>query len=156
MSIISRDSEVVERIRRFDRFYEKRLRKAVRAATNEDFSAADIRVLSELDWANGGCSGTWLSFRLDLDNGYVFRVLKKLEAWELIAPGDPLPDARTRTWDLTWQGREFARQIEKEYRDRVVGVLFDVLPSEQARLVEAMRVIEEILGKRAMLDAQNT
>ena len=95
-----RDSQIIERIRRFDRFYEKRLRKAVRAATNEDFSAADVRVLNELGWANGGATGAWLSYRLDLDTGYLCRVLKKLEAFRLVAPEASLADARMRTWEL--------------------------------------------------------
>lgn len=107
-------SEAVEQIRRFDRFYEKLLRKAVRAAANEDFSAADVAVLNELGWADGGCPGAWLGFRLDLDTGYLCRVLKKLEAFGLVAAVPSLAD-------LT-------------------------------RLVEAMQVIEEILGGTLLRD----
>ena len=145
--MISRDSSVVEQVRRFDRFYEPILRKAVRAAANEDFSAADVRVLNELGWVDGGGSGAWLSYRLDLDPARTCRVLKKLEAFSLVAPSDSTIDARMRNWCLTPLGRQFAESIEAEYRDRVTRMLFDVMPADHARLAEAMSVIEEVLHR---------
>lgn len=145
--MISTDSHIVERIRRFDRFYATILRKAVRAAANEDFSASDMRVLNELGWSDGGGSGAWLSHRLDLHPAQICRVLKKLQAYGLVASLESPADARARTWDLTPRGRQFADAIEAEYRERVLRLLFDVLPSEQDRLVEAMGVIERTLHR---------
>ena len=129
--MISRDSPLVTQIRRFDRFYETIHRKAVRAAANEDFSTADVRVLNELDWSDGGGSGAWLSFRLDLGPARICRVLKKLEAYGLVSATGSPTDSRARNWDLTPLGRQFADDIESEYRDRVVWLLLDVMPAEQ-------------------------
>ena len=148
--MISTDSPVVEQIRRFDRFYETLLRKAVRAAANEDLSAADVRVLNELGWSDQGSSGAWLSYRLDLDPARICRVLKKLQAFGLVASTDSPTDARMRTWGLTPLGREFADSIEAEYRERVLRLLLDVLPADQDRMIEAMRVIEHALHRAWM------
>ena len=150
--MISRDSKVIEQVRRFDRFYEKRLRKQACAAANEDFSPADVAVLGELLWTDGGGTGAWLSYRLDLDAGYLSRVVKKLESNGLLEPIRSSDDARTRTWELTSRGRDFAESIEAEFRDRAADVLNGVFPPDQARLVQAMRVIEEILGATPVRD----
>lgn len=92
--MISADSPEVEQIRQFDRFYETLLRKAVRAAVSEDFSAAEVRILNELGWSDRGGSGAWLSGRLDLGPARTCRVLKKLEAYGLVASTDSPTDAR--------------------------------------------------------------
>lgn len=155
--MFSRDGEAIDQIRRFDRFYAKRLAVQARAVANEDLSPADAAVLSELLWSEGGGSGAWLSFRLDLDSGYVSRVLKKLEANGLLVAVHSSADARMRTWELTALGREFAVGIEAEHRERVAVLLYGILPSDHTRLVQAMRVIEEVLGAtpvRDLLDAR--
>ena len=139
-------SPAVDQIRRFERFYEKRLRKALRTAAIEDFTAADIRVLSELGWSNAGRNGAWLSDRLDLDPSYLRRVLKKLEAYDLVVSRSSARDARRVDWELTRHGRRFADDIETEYRDRVSRALLDVFPDAEVRLLDAMSVIMEILG----------
>lgn len=148
--MISRDSPVVQQIRRFDRFYETLLRKAVRAAANEDFSPADVRVLNELGWSEYGASGVWLSHRLDLHPARICRVLRKLQAYGLVEPAASPTDARMLTWDLTPLGRQFADSIEAEYRERVLRLLIDVLPADHKRLAKAMHVIEQALHRAWM------
>jgi DNA-binding MarR family transcriptional regulator len=145
--MIPTDSPTIERIRRFDRFYERILRKAVRAAASEEFCAADVRALNELGWSDRGGSGAWLAHRLDLHPARTCRVLKKLEAYGLVASVGSPADARARIWALTPLGREFADRIEAEYRERVVCLLLDVLPADLDRLVEAMSVIEQALHR---------
>ena len=92
------DTLAIERIRRFDRFCENRVRMAAGALAIEDFSFADIGVLTELAWVDGHVCGAWLSYRLGLDTGYLCRVLKKLDASGLVVSKDSSTDARKRIW----------------------------------------------------------
>jgi DNA-binding MarR family transcriptional regulator len=135
----------IDRIRRFERFYEEYVRHGDRGEVRDDFSATDLRVLHELGLGGEGGSGAWLSYRLDLDPGHVCRALKKLEAWTLVTSRPHRHDRRMRSWDLTPLGRSFADGIEARHRERIRDGLLGMLPREQQRLVRAMRVVEEIL-----------
>src|SRR5688572_13037913 len=75
-----REERCLDRMRAFERWYEFYLRKSQSLASNEDFSVNDIRVLQELFFAESGASGAWLAHRLDLDEGYLCRILQKLMA----------------------------------------------------------------------------
>lgn len=150
--MISGDSVLVDQVRRFDRFYAKRLARQACAPANEDFSPADVALLSELLWSEGGGSGAWLAYRLDLDPGYTSRVLKKLEAHGLVVATHSASDARSRIWELTPLGRKFAVSIEAEHRENAAWMLMGVFAPDQVRLVEAMRVIQEVLGATPLRD----
>src|SRR6188768_720040 len=91
----------VDQVRRFERIYESHQRKRRRAVATEDFTIADMRVVNELGFAGGGANGAWLAWRLDLDTGYVCRILKKLEAYDLALSRNSHHDRRTREWELT-------------------------------------------------------
>lgn len=117
---------------RFERTYGAYLRKVRKAVATEDFSVA------------------WLAHRLDYDTGYMCRILKKLQAYDLVTPGPSDRDGRMRDWTLTKRGRAFAASIESEHRDRARSALDALDPDEERRLVDAMRVIEEILSTDAL------
>jgi DNA-binding MarR family transcriptional regulator len=146
------DSQI-DRIRRFERVYEAHLRRSRRAVATEDFSVADTRVLHELWFAAGGGSAAWLAYRLDMDTGYLCRILKKLQAFGLVTSRPSADDRRMRDWELTKWGGEFAEGIEKEFRDRARSAFAALRPDEQRRLVDALPVIEEVLSRDAMRSA---
>jgi DNA-binding MarR family transcriptional regulator len=136
----------IDQMRRFERLYERYLRAAARAIPMDDFTEGDMRVAHELGFAREGGSGAWLAYRLGLDEGYICRILKKLEAYGLATSRRVHRDRRVRAWSLTKLGREFATSIESDHRERVRLVLFDLQPDDQPLLVEAMKTIERILA----------
>ena len=137
----------LDRIRRFERFYERHFRQMHRRVAMEDFTLADTTVLHEMGIVEGAVSAAWLCDRLGLDSGYLARILKKLEACGLAMSNPAAGDRRMREWRLTRHGNDFARSIEREYRDRAREA-FAKLPEEhQRRLVEAMANIEELLRR---------
>ena len=142
--------ERIEQVRRFERFYERHLRQTLRSIAMEDFSLADARVVHEMSLFERGVSGACLGPRLGLDAGYLCRIFKKLEACGLLESWDSPGDGRCRDWGLTARGRRFSARIESHYRSRVRDALEWLREDEQRRLVEAMRVIEEILGRNAV------
>ena len=141
----------VDRIRRFERIYERGLRKRRRSAANEDFSVADVRVIEELGHAGDARSGAWLGGVLDVDTGYLCRILNKLEAYGLVASRPSLSDRRTRDWELTEGGRRFATSIESACRERVGSDLAELLPDERRQLFQALAVIESVLLRLEMI-----
>ena len=135
----------LDQLRRLDRRYALfRARRHSRAPI-EDFNAADLRVIEELHMAAGGFSGSTLSSRLCLDQGYVCRTLKKLEGGGLVTSRRSTIDRRMRDWNLTKMGRAFAASQEAQWRDLAYWTLLMIPPDDQHRLAEAMTVIEKIL-----------
>jgi DNA-binding MarR family transcriptional regulator len=142
----------VDQVRRFERAYESCLRKEQKAVAtaSEDFSVADVRVIAELGFAAGGASEAWLAWRLDLDTGYLCRIVKKLRAYGLVESRASSKDGRMRDWELTKDGCDFAARIEDGHRARVRSAL-DLLPTrDQRRIVRAIGVIERLLMQDAI------
>jgi DNA-binding MarR family transcriptional regulator len=135
----------VEQLRRFERLCELYLRRVRKSHATEDFSAVDMRLIQVMSMPNGTGSGASLAACLSLHKGYVCRVLKKLEAYGLVAAQDSATDGRAREWRLTEEGHEFAATIDSQCRDRA-DIRVDFLPEkDRRRLVEAMSTVEELL-----------
>src|SRR5690349_10929996 len=109
----------VDRIRRFERIHERRVRKRRQSAATEDFAVVDVRVIEELGHAGDARSGAWLGGVLGLDSGYLCRILNKLEAYELVISRPSVADRRMRDWELTGRGLEFASRLEAACRECV-------------------------------------
>ncbi|WP_369366942.1 GNAT family N-acetyltransferase [Streptomyces sp. CG4] len=85
---------------------------------------------------------------LDLDAGYLSRILNKFEDAGLIERGPSNTDPRRRRVRLTARGREAAGLLDERARDTVGALLDTVPPADRPRLAEAMRTIQDILGER--------
>lgn len=137
--------ERARKVIRFERFYAPRLREAIKAAFVNDVNAAELGVLHLLrDWP---CPPGWLSWRLDMDPGYVSRILAKLEWNGLIVMSPSASDGRGRTATLTDRGRAATRYLEQFHEERAQHILEGLPVRQQERLVRAMAVIVEVLTR---------
>src|SRR5262245_46601128 len=96
------DRVLVDRVRSFNRTVTQRV-----GALDDHFLARD-RPLGEsrLLWEIGedGCDVRRLRSKLDLDSGYVSRLLRSLEADGLVTVEPSPEDRRVHTARLTWAG----------------------------------------------------
>ncbi|MGV4981953.1 bifunctional helix-turn-helix transcriptional regulator/GNAT family N-acetyltransferase [Streptomyces sp. NRAIS3] len=83
---------------------------------------------------------------LDLDAGYLSRILNRFEDAGLIERGPSASDPRRRRVRLTARGREAAGLLDERARDTVGALLDTVAPADRPRLAAAMRTIQDILG----------
>ena len=83
---------------------------------------------------------------LDLDSGYLSRVLRKFEKRGFIARKTSAEDARQSHLALTARGRRSFAPIEKRSQASVGATLGRLDHGQQARLVAAMAEIETLLG----------
>lgn len=133
--------EIAE-VRRFNRLVTQRV-----GALNDHYLARDrplgeARVLWEIDT---GADVRDLRARLDLDSGYLSRLLRALEAAGLVTVEASERDRRVRIARLTDQGRA-ERVILDERADDLAGSLLAPLNAKQrARLVDAMREVDRLL-----------
>ena len=85
--------------------------------------------------------------RLDLDSGYVSRLLRSLEADGLVTVSTDDADRRRRSVKLTGAGRD-ERAVLDERSDDLAGSLLQALDErERVELVDAMRRVERLLAR---------
>jgi DNA-binding MarR family transcriptional regulator/GNAT superfamily N-acetyltransferase len=136
-------AEMVAQVRRFNRTVTQRI-----GVLNENFLASR-RTLGQnrLLWEIGtdGCDIRSLRARLDLDSGYVSRLLRALEASGLIAIEQSATDGRVRTAHLTGAGRRELAMLDHRSDEAAAGILQPLNARQRDRLVTAMAEVERLL-----------
>ncbi|MCM3265737.1 helix-turn-helix domain-containing GNAT family N-acetyltransferase [Streptomyces thermoviolaceus] len=135
----------VQDVRAFNRFY-TRLIGALDYGRHlyAPYSLTESRVLYELAH-DGLMDAADLRARLDLDAGYLSRILTRFVDAGLIEREPSAADQRRRRLALTERGREVAALLDERARERVAALLDTVPPRDRRRLTEAMHTIRGIL-----------
>lgn len=137
----------IDAVRRFERFYERRIRDAYRAAAVNELTATELRVFAVLGEADDGRSGAWLNDRLRIDPGHLSRILKKFQAYGFVMPRPSELDARLREFALTDWGWRVWKGLEDFHCERIMANVEELPERQQRRLVHAMKVIEQVLTR---------
>jgi DNA-binding MarR family transcriptional regulator/GNAT superfamily N-acetyltransferase len=137
------DDGAIATVRRFNRLVTQRV-----GALDDRFLARD-RPLGEARvlWEVGaeGCEVRALRLRLDLDSGYLSRLLRSLEGAGLVTVEQLQSDGRVRMVRLTEAG-DAERAILEERSDQLAASLLAPLGrAQQDRLVAAMTEVERLL-----------
>jgi DNA-binding MarR family transcriptional regulator/GNAT superfamily N-acetyltransferase len=135
----------IDQVRRFNRFYTRRIGLLDRHYLDSGFSLAQVRVLYELAHRDRPTASD-LSQELGIDPGYLSRILMRFENAGLIARRPSERDARRSFLLLTRKGRTtFAPLQSRSTRDigRMLGAL---TPENRAQVVSAMQRIERLFA----------
>jgi DNA-binding MarR family transcriptional regulator/N-acetylglutamate synthase-like GNAT family acetyltransferase len=135
----------VEAVRRFNRFYTRRIGVLEEGLLRSPFSLTEARVIYELAH-HERTTATHLGEELGLDAGYLSRILRGFQKRGLIDKKPSETDGRQSILSLTEPGQEAFAKLNAASRSEVAAMLNELSPVEQHRLVEAMHVIEELLG----------
>ena len=134
----------VDGVRRFNRFYTQRIGVLTDHFLRTPYTLAETRVLWELAQGSRTSPGE-LATRLDLDPGYLSRILGRFEQQGLITRGASPTDGRRVALELTAPGREAFAPMNERQHDDVVAMLAALPAERQERLVRAMADIERAL-----------
>lgn len=132
-------------VRRFNRFYTKKIGVLHEGLLNSPFSLAEARVIYELAHP-GETTATDLCRELGLDGGYLSRILRRFKSAGLIDKRRSASDARQSLLSLTDKGKAAFASLDAGSRDQIGAILSHLPAADQTRLVGAMHAIEEILG----------
>ncbi len=132
-------------VRAFNRFYTKQIGLLRKGYLDSPFSLAEVRVLYELAHRKNPIAAE-ISKELDLDAGYLSRLLAKFEKRGLIARKASGTDARQSHLSLTARGRQAFAPLEVKTQKQVDSMLAKLPGADQQRLVDAMHTIEKLLG----------
>lgn len=137
----------VDAVRRFNRFYTRRVGALRGDLLGSEFSLPEARVLYEIaHLANP--TPTDLGRALDLDLGYLSRLLQSLRRRRLVQARSSREDARRSLLSLTASGRKAFATLDRRSRREVAGMLGALPSTDQERLVLAMETIETLLDRR--------
>lgn len=138
-------SESVSAVRQFNRFYTRQIGALDEGLLESTFSLAEARVIYEM--ANReGTTASELSSELDLDAGYLSRMLKAFQKRGLIEKNNSAADARQSILTLSGGGRKEFAKLDRMSRDQIDALLRKLSTSEQKRLLQAMKTIESLLS----------
>jgi DNA-binding MarR family transcriptional regulator/predicted GNAT family acetyltransferase len=131
-------------VREFNRVYTNLIGLLHGSYLDSPYSLTEARVLFEL--AQGGESEiSALRGALDIDAGYLSRILARFETDGLITRERSAADARRRVIALTGPGRQAFAELDQRSAADIAGLLGRLTDAEQQRLTAAMGTIRDIV-----------
>jgi DNA-binding MarR family transcriptional regulator/GNAT superfamily N-acetyltransferase len=134
----------VELVRRFNRFYTRRIGVLDEGLLRSPFSLTEARVLYELAHRRH-VRATWLARDLGLDAGYLSRMLARFEASGLVKKRRSKVDARFQVLTLTAAGRRTFAALDTASHEDARALLEPMVQFDRRRLIDAMQSIERVL-----------
>ena len=137
------DRTLVAQVRHFNRTVTQRVGALQDQYLARDRSLGEARLLWEI--GDGGRDLRSLRSDLDLDSGYLSRLLRSLEAAGLVAVDAKASDKRVRTARLTPAGRVEREILDERSDELAASFLAPLNEGQRERLVTAMGVVERLL-----------
>jgi DNA-binding MarR family transcriptional regulator/GNAT superfamily N-acetyltransferase len=134
----------VAALRSFNRFYTRQIGLLRRGYLDSPFSLAEMRVLYEL-MHRDRATATDIARALDLDAGYLSRILRSFERQGLVARVTSDKDARQSFLALTKKGRTTFMPHERKSQQSMAAMLSPLAVADQDRLIAAAKTIEQLL-----------
>jgi DNA-binding MarR family transcriptional regulator/N-acetylglutamate synthase-like GNAT family acetyltransferase len=141
-------SQRIGAVRRFNRFYTRQIGVLRKTYLDSPYSLGEMRVLYEISHGRD-VTASDVAKALDLDAGYLSRVLRNFEKRGLIVRKASPADARQSHLTLTARGRKTFAPAEKRSQRDVAAMLKNLEGGEQEKLVSAMQTIEGLLDGAA-------
>jgi DNA-binding MarR family transcriptional regulator/GNAT superfamily N-acetyltransferase len=113
---------------------------------NTPYSLTEARVIFELAQRDA-TEVTDLRRTLDLDAGYLSRILTRFESDGLVSRQRSEADARRQVIRLTPAGQEVYATLNERSATEIAAMLGRLSEADQRRLLDAMATIREVLGQ---------
>ena len=142
-----RDSAQVEALRRFNRFYTRRIGVLREGLLDTRFTLAQARVLYEIGTRTHSTFSE-INEELRLDPGYLSRILRGFASKRLVSRRKSPEDGRRVLLSLTTKGREAFAELEQRARADASTILAKVAPERRARLLASIDDLEDMLSEQ--------
>ena len=142
------DEGLVGLVRSFNRTVTQRIGALDDAFLARGRPLGQARLLWEI--GPGGARVRDLRTRLDLDSGYLSRLLRSLEDDGLVTIGPSRADGRVRVARLTSAGRAERAEYDRRSDDAAAAILGPLTSTQRARLAAAMAEVERLLTASAV------
>ncbi len=133
----------VDAVRAFNRDYTRRIGALDEGLLASPFTLTQARVLFELG-TRQQLSAHRICALLQLDAGYLSRIVQGFETSGLLRRHPSARDARARVLELTDAGREAFARLDAASRNAVAAQLGALAPAQRARMVETMHALRQL------------
>ena len=134
-------------VRRFNRFYTRKIGVLGKALLDTPFSLTEARLLYELAHRRAP-TATAVGHDLGLDAGYLSRLLAQFEKRGLVVRTPSPTDGRQTLLALTARGKAAFAPLNARQQQDVGALLARLSDADQQRMIDAMRAIEQVLEPR--------
>lgn len=142
------DGAAIAAIRRFNRFYTRKIGVLEQHLLESPFTLTEARVLFELAQRDD-LTARDIGTKLGLDPGYLSRIVHAFTEKNLITRKPVPSDRRQFRLSLTAKGRLAFGRLNQESQSDVADMLKALPADDGQRLVEAMTTIERLLDDEA-------
>jgi DNA-binding MarR family transcriptional regulator/predicted GNAT family acetyltransferase len=132
-------------VRHFNRFYTRQIGLLRHGLLGTSLSLTEGRVLYELAQRETTTAAE-LAADLDIDPGYLSRILRNFMASGLVASARSATDRRQSNLTLTDRGRETFSSLDRRSQQEIGALLDRLDDDEQRRLLAAMATIRTLLA----------
>jgi DNA-binding MarR family transcriptional regulator/N-acetylglutamate synthase-like GNAT family acetyltransferase len=143
----SEPQQRIEAVRRFNRFYTRRIGVLREGLLGSPFSLVEARIIYELA-QHGQTTATQLCRELGLDGGYLSRILRRFEKAGLIDKRRSETDGRQSLLRLTEPGQAAFAALDLRSRHDIGALIGELSREDQYRLVGAMHTVEVLLDAK--------
>lgn len=144
----------VKALRGFNRFYTSRI-GVLDPYLGSEFSLTEVRVLYELAHRDQP-SASELARDLQLDAGYLSRILRRFESQRWLQRVPSPADARRSLLKLTQRGHDVFAPLQQKSRDEATALLAPLAPPDRERLVAAIGKVQALLDPQAPAGSPHT
>jgi DNA-binding MarR family transcriptional regulator/ribosomal protein S18 acetylase RimI-like enzyme len=138
--------EHIAAVREFNRFYTARLGLLRKRHLDGEFSLTEARVLYEIGAAPNVTAST-LHQTLDLDPGYLSRLLALMVRRKLVRHKTSLADGREKLLSLSSLGESKLDQLNHQAALQIHGVLDNLSEADRETVVSSLSQVRRILGR---------
>jgi DNA-binding MarR family transcriptional regulator/N-acetylglutamate synthase-like GNAT family acetyltransferase len=135
----------IDTVRRFNRFYTRAIGVLQEGWLHSSFSLTEARVLYELAHREKP-TATVVGNSLDLDAGYLSRILGSFEKRGLVEKTPSEDDGRQSLLALTGEGRRQFGPLEARTIQQVSAMLEKLSENQQRQLIGVMQTIEKLVA----------
>jgi DNA-binding MarR family transcriptional regulator/GNAT superfamily N-acetyltransferase len=139
-------AEDVRKFRKFNRAYTKIIGTLEEGLLSTKFTLPQARVLYELATREEPQANE-IADELGMDPGYLSRILAMFRTSGLLNRTVSKKDGRVANMVLTRAGKQAFAILNRRSEEQAAAMLKDLLPSDRARVIQSMEVIEGLLGR---------
>lgn len=141
------DKEIIDDIRRFNRFYATVIGMLDSKISNTEYSITEARVLFEIREKNGEYIANDLVAKLNIDRSYMSRILRKLKKDELIEKKRSLNDSRKNSLSITDDGIKVLEHVNDSTDAQILKLFNGLTKDEVLEIRDDMYKIQQYLDK---------
>ncbi len=139
--------EVIEKIREFNRFYTTIIGVTNNHILQSDYSLTEVRMMYEA-YYTPGITARQLTGILQVDEGYLSRLIAKLVKHKIVLKKQSKEDKRIYALELSEKGKQLFLELNKRSSEAIATLIEHLTTEERLELVKLQTSIKNLLTKK--------